>query len=61
MKYYELIIVWATGEKETAQYKTYERADNARDGLKMAFGEQIAFMCINEKFNAGNNVVNIIV
>lgn len=46
---YELIIVWSTGEKEKYTYKTIEKARAIESGFLMAFGDQVAFTCINEK------------
>lgn len=46
---YELIIVWATGEKEAHGYETEDKAKEIEAGYKMAFGNQIAFTCINRK------------
>lgn len=48
MKRYELIIIWATGERATHLYNTYADALETERGFKMAFGYQIDFMCINE-------------
>lgn len=48
MKKYELIIVWATGERATHLYDTYADALEIERGFKIAFGNQIDFMCINE-------------
>lgn len=46
---YELVIIWDTGEKETALYACIEKALEVEKNLKIAFGKQIAFTCINEK------------
>lgn len=46
---YELVIIWDTGERETALYNTLEKAEKVEKGFYMAFGKQIAFTCINEK------------
>lgn len=48
MEKYELIIIWATGERATHLYDTYADALEIENGFKMAFGYQIDFICINE-------------
>ena len=51
---YELIVIYTDGTKETAYYSTPERAQECENGFKTAFGNQIAFTCINEKDNVPN-------
>lgn len=46
---FELIIIWETGEKESHLYETYEKAEEIAKGMRIAFGRQIAFTCINER------------
>lgn len=38
---YILYVVWNTGEKEQYTYTSREEAQQAADGYKMAFGEQV--------------------
>lgn len=45
---YELIIIWETGERETAVYNSKEEAQNIEKGFYMAFGSQIQWTGINE-------------
>lgn len=45
----ELIIIWDTGEKETHLYDTAEEARIIEQGMKTAFGKQIAWTGINER------------
>ena len=40
---YELVVVWATGEKEIHTYKSEEEAEKFADGFRMAFGQQVAW------------------
>ena len=46
---YRLLIIWDTGEKEENFYNTEEEAKEIEAGYKMAFGNQIAFTCIDRK------------
>lgn len=46
---YRLLIVWDTGEKEENFYNTEDEAKEIEAGYKMAFGNQIAFTCIDRK------------
>ena len=46
---YELIVIWETGEKEICVYNSYEAAQKAADGYKIAFGRQISWTGINRK------------
>jgi LAS superfamily LD-carboxypeptidase LdcB len=48
MSKYELVIIWETGERETATYNTREEAEEHENGYFMAFGNQISFMCVNQ-------------
>ena len=48
----ELIIIWESGEKETHEYDTYEKAKEIEQGMKTAFGRQIAWTGINERRTA---------
>lgn len=38
---YKLFVVWYNGEKEVHEYNTREEAQEAADGIKMAFGGQV--------------------
>lgn len=46
---YELVIIWDTGEKQTFGYDTEDKAKEIEAGYRIAFGNQIAFTCINKK------------
>lgn len=46
---YRLLIVWDTGEKEENFFDTEEKAKEIEAGYKMAFGNQIAFTCIDKR------------
>ena len=46
---YELIVIWETGEKEIHPYASREETEQAADGYKMAFGNQISWTGINRK------------
>ena len=45
---YELVIIWATGEKEVHAYATEEEAQVSVKGYKMAFGNQVAWAGIRK-------------
>lgn len=49
MKKAELVIIWDDGEREVYDYQTTDEAEEAMEGMKMAFGEQISWMGIVEK------------
>ena len=40
---YELVIVWANGEKDIYVYASEEDAEDGRAGMLMALGQQIAW------------------
>lgn len=42
-KGYELVVIWRTGEKEVHAYATEEEAEEAGDGYKAVFGNQISW------------------
>lgn len=44
---HELIVIWDTGEKTTAVYRTLEEAEEHEAGFHTAFGNQIAWTGIN--------------
>lgn len=46
---YEVIIIWYTGEKDTYFYNTENEAIECINNMKMAFGNQITFTCINRR------------
>lgn len=46
---YELVIIWDTGEKEVTDYPTLEEAEERESGYHTAFGNQIAFSCVNQR------------
>ena len=50
----ELIVIYTDGTRETGYYSKRERAQECENGFKTAFGNQIAFTCINEKDNVPN-------
>ena len=45
---YELLIIWDDGKREVYNYKTYEEAEKAGEGCKMAFGNQISWYGVKE-------------
>ena len=45
---YDLIVVWANGDKETYRYDTQELARRAAQNMYTAFGRQIAWTYIQE-------------
>lgn len=48
MKRYELVVIWDTGEKETATYDTEIEAKIIENGFHTAFGKQIQWTGIRE-------------
>lgn len=44
--YYELVIIWSTGEKEIFEYTDEDTAYNLQRGMRMAFGDQISWSYI---------------
>ena len=50
MKKYELIVIWETGEKNIDIFETYGAAVKAEKNMIMAFGRQIVWTGINEKW-----------
>lgn len=48
-KMYELVIIWANGEREIYEYKTEEAAEKGGQGVKMALGNQVAWWCVRKK------------
>lgn len=46
---YKLIIVWSTGEKSIEHFKDYSEADQAEKNMKMAFGNQIEWSCVDKE------------
>lgn len=40
---YELVVVWANGEKDVYEYETREQAERGGENMKMALGNQIAW------------------
>lgn len=46
---YELVIIWATGEKEIYTYNTEEQAEEIGQGMKMAFGNQVQWYGVRRK------------
>lgn len=47
-KYYELVVVWNSGEKEIYSYNTEYLANKAKSNMEMAFGRQL-WACVREK------------
>ena len=48
-KTYELVIEWANGDRDVYEYATKELAEKAKEGMKMALGNQIAWMGTRRK------------
>lgn len=51
MRKYEVVIIWETGEKEIYTYDDKDRAYDAIDDWKMAFGNQIQWAGVRDKRN----------
>lgn len=47
-KYYELVVVWNSGEKEVFSYKTEYLANKAKTNMEKVFGSQL-WACVREK------------
>ena len=45
---YELVVVWATGEKEIHSYNSQDEAEQGKRNYEMAFGSQL-WCCVREK------------
>lgn len=43
---YELVIIWANGEKNVYEYACRELAEYSAKNFLMAFGEQVAWYCV---------------
>lgn len=46
---YRLIIIWYNGERDEYDYPTREEAEEAENGYRMAFGNQISWSGINKR------------
>lgn len=46
---YELVIIWADGEKSVYEYASREEAERGESGMKMALGNQISWSGIRRK------------
>ena len=40
---YELVVVWASGDKDVYQYESREAAEKGERGMRMANGNQISW------------------
>ena len=45
----ELVVIWYTGEKEVHEYDSIIQASQAKEGYKVAFGNQIQWLGLREK------------
>lgn len=45
---YELVVVWATGEREVFSFNNAEDAEFSKHNMEMAFGSQL-WCCVNRK------------
>lgn len=50
MKKWELVVKWETGEEDRFIYDTKEAAEKAASGYKTAFGNQVTWTGIIEKW-----------
>ena len=48
-KFFEVVIIWETGEKEVYAYKTEEEARTTEKELKKIFGNQISWIYTRKK------------
>lgn len=48
---YELVIVWEAGEKNIIEYESQELAEKAKQGYKVAFGNQIQWSGTRPQLN----------
>ena len=46
---WELVIQWENGDKDVFEYPTREAAEDAMEGYKIAFGNQVAWMGTRRK------------
>lgn len=46
---WELVIIWASGEKEVVEYDSRQRATQGGRNYEMAFGAQVSWWCVREK------------
>ena len=46
---WELVIIWASGEKEVVEYDSRQRATQGGRNYEMAFGTQVSWWCVREK------------
>ena len=46
---WELVIIWASGEKDIVEYDSRQRATQGGRNYEMAFGTQVAWWCVREK------------
>ena len=45
---FELVIVWASGERQVYEYDTPEQAEEGARNMLTANGEQITWWCVRE-------------
>lgn len=46
---FELVVIWATGEKDVDEFDSKEDAERAEIGMRMAFGNQIEWTGVRRK------------
>jgi hypothetical protein len=49
---YELVVIWATGEKDIFPYNSREEAERGENGMLMALGNQISWTGIRKAARA---------
>lgn len=49
MKFYELVLIWETGEKEVYSYATEEEAQTSMREFRSIFGNQISWVGVRKK------------
>ena len=46
---FELVVIWATGEKTVYEYRTEDEADRGSRNMRMALGNQISWCGVRRK------------
>lgn len=46
---YDLIIIWADGERESYAFRSREEAEQAEHNYLLAFGHQVEYVTITER------------
>ena len=48
---FELVVIWATGEKDIDEFVSKEDAERAEIGMRTAFGNQIEWTGVRRKYD----------